>query len=320
LGRELLDRLADPLVAGIYAGDPERLSMESLLPQFVSYERTYGSVIRGVRVSTRSRSSSVGDMPRPFASFREGMGELPRILVAKTPAVEWKVGVRAIGIERLRDGRLEVGLSDGNTWTGDAIVLTAPPPAASELVRTLSPRLATALGAIRYSSSAVVSLGFREEAYRAPDGSGVVVPRSEGLRLTACTLSSVKFEGRAPPGHALVRAFYGGARDEAILGLPDESLVELAEKELGGLLELRGPTEIVRVHRWPQAHPQYEVGHRDRVREVEAACAEVPGLFLAGSGYRGIGTSDCLEDADRAAGGVLATLRDGSRGSAEAGV
>ena len=312
LGRELLDRIADPLVAGIHAGDPERLSMESLLPQFVQYERTYGSVIRGLRASARSRPPPTGGVPRPFASFRGGMGELPQALVVRTPGVTWRTGVRALGLERALDGRLQLALSDGGTWTGEAVVLTAPAPAAGELVRTLSPRLATALESIRYSSSVVVSLGFRDEAYRAPDGSGVVVPRGEGLRLSACTFSSLKFEGRAPPGHALVRAFYGGARDEAAVDLPDESIVALAKQELGGLIGLRGPVELARVHRWPKAHPQYDVGHRDRVAEVERACAEVPGLFLAGSGYRGIGTSDCLEDADRAVRGVLASLRGGA--------
>ncbi|EQD79654.1 protoporphyrinogen oxidase [mine drainage metagenome] len=309
LGREMLDRIADPLVAGIHAGDPEKLSMESLLPQFIEYERTYRSVIRGLRASARSRPASTSTVPRPFASFRGGMGELTQALVAKTPGVAWRTGVRALRLERTRDGRFQVGLSDGTTWTGETVVLTVPTPVAEELVRGLSPRLATALRAIHYSSSVIVSLGFREQAYRAPSGSGVVVPRNEGFRLSACTFSSIKFEGRAPPGHALVRAFYGGARDEAAVELSDETIVGLAEQELGRLIGLRAPVEVIRVHRWPKAHPQYEVGHRDRVAEVEAACAEVPGLFLAGSGYRGIGISDCLEDADRAVQGVLATLR-----------
>lgn len=318
LGRELLDRIADPLVAGIHAGDPERLSMESLLPQFLAYERTHGSVIRGLRASVRSRApvhsrpSGAGEPPRPFASFRNGMAELPKALVAQTPGVDWKIGVRVTAMERTRDGRLQLGLSDGNSWTGDAVVLTAPTYAAGELVRPLSPRLASALAAIPYSSSAVVSLGFREETCRGLDGSGVVVPRREGLRLSACTWSSAKFEGRAPPGHALARAFYGGVRDAAVLDRSDEALVELAERELGGLMALRGPTEVTRVHRWPKAHPQYEVGHRERVAAIEQACSEVPGLFLAGSGYHGIGASDCLEDADRAVQGVLNALRGGT--------
>jgi oxygen-dependent protoporphyrinogen oxidase len=319
LGREVLNRIADPIVAGIHAGDPERLSMEGLLPQFLAYERTYGSVIRGLRASTRSRPRVSGEAPRPFATFRNGMGELPKALAAQTPGVEWKTGVRALPLERTRDGRLQVGLSDGDAWSGDAVVVTTPAYAASELVRTLGPRLATALEAIPYSSSAVVSLGFHEEACRPLDGSGVVVPRGEGIRLSACTWSSAKFEGRAPTGHGLVRAFYGGARDEAALGLSDEALVGLAEEELGGLIGLRGPVEVARVHRWPRAHPQYEVGHRERVAAIEMARAEVPGLFLAGSGYRGIGTSDCLEDADRAVEGVLAALRGGHPEAVEAG-
>lgn len=315
LGRELLDRVADPLVAGIHAGDPERLSMQSLLPQFLAYERTHGSVIRGVRASARARppgrspSSVSGEPPRPFATFRNGMAELPKAVAAQTPGVTWRLGVRATALERTRGGRFQLALSEGDPWVGDVVVVTAPAYAAGELVRRLAPRLASALGAIPYSSSAVVSLAFPEAACRGLDGSGVVVPRREGLRLSACTWSSAKFEGRAPVGHGLVRAFYGGARDEAVLDRSDEALVELAEQELGRLMALRGPVELARVHRWPKAHPQYEVGHRARVATIEEACAEVPGLFLAGSGYHGIGTSDCLEDADRAVQGVLTTLR-----------
>lgn len=309
LGREVLARIADPMVAGIHAGDPERLSMESLLPQFLAYEQSHGSVIRGLWASTHHPASPPSDVPRPFATFRDGMGELPRALVQRTPEVEWRTGVQAVGVDRARNGRFQLGLSDGGTVTADAVIMTVPAFRAGELLRPLAPGLAAALGTIAYSSSAVVSLGFPDDASRPLDGSGAVVPRGEGVRLSACTFSSSKFEGRAPAGHRLVRAFYGGARDEAVLDRPDADLVDLALQELGHLLDLRGPTELVRVHRWPRAHAQYEVGHRARVAAIETAVADVPGLFLAGSAYHGVGIPDCITDADRAVQGTLAFLR-----------
>ncbi len=309
LGHEVLDRIADPLAAGIHAGDPERLDMEGLLPQFLGYERDYGSVIRGLRASARSWAPTDPTVPRPFATLRDGMGRLLEALVERTPAVDWRTGVRAVRVEQTEVGRFLVPLSDGADLHADAVLLATPAHAAAEVLHGSAPELAAALRAIPYASSAVVSLAFPEDACRPLRGSGIVVPRSEGIHLDACTWSSAKFEGRAPPGHVLLRAFYGGARDESILDRSDEALTDLAVEELGPLLGLCGTPELARVHRWPRAHPQYEVGHVARVAAIEVARAEVPGLYLAGSAYHGIGIPDCIEDADRAVQGVLAALR-----------
>jgi len=309
LGTEVLDRIAEPLVAGIHAGDPERLSMESLMPQFVAHEREHGSVIRGLRASAVPRPPTDPSVPRPFATLRGGMGDLASSMIERTPAVDRRPRTAALRVEPGKEDGFTVHLADDSSVAVDALLLATPAFASAILLDRLAPELAAALRAIPYSSSAVVSLAFPQNACRTLDGSGFVVPRSEGIHLKACTLCSSKFEGRAPPGHVLVRAFYGGAGQESILVQPDEDLVALAVEELGPLLHLRGAPEFTRIHRWPRAHPQYEVGHRARVAAIEAAASKVPGVFLAGSAYRGIGIPDCVEDADRAVRGILEFLR-----------
>ncbi len=309
LGDEVLDRIAEPMVAGIHAGDAEKLSMNSLLPQFVAHERAYRSVIRGLRESAVPSRPADPAMPRPFATLRDGMGRLADALVERTPSVEHRLQTPDARIEQGKEDGFRIVTQDGNVLEADAILLATPAFASAHLLQGFAPKLADALRQIPYTSSAAISLAFRADACRALDGTGFLVPRSEGIRLRACTWSSAKFEGRAPRGHVLLRAFYGGAREESVLNRSDPDLVALAIEELRPLMQLRAPPELTRVHRWPGVHPQYEVGHRARVAAIEAANSEVPGVFLAGSAYRGIGIPDCIEDAQRAVGHVLHFLR-----------
>ncbi len=309
LGREVLDRIAEPMVAGIHAGDSERLSMDSLLPQFAALERAQGSVIRGLRKSAPAARAGDPSVPRPFATFRGGMGTLAEALVERSPAVEHRLQTAAARLETSGDDTFRIVDRGGTVLSADAVLLATPAFASADLLQGLAPELASALRSIPYASSAAVSLAFPEDACRRLDGTGFLVPRSEGLRLKACTWASAKFDGRAPSGHVLVRAFYGGAGEESILDRSDGDLVTLALEELGPLMRLRGAAELSRVHRWPRAHPQYEVGHKARVAAIEAANAQVRGVFLAGSAYRGIGIPDCIEDARRAAEQLLRFLR-----------
>lgn len=309
LGEEVLERIADPLVAGIHAGDPERLGMESLLPQFLAYERDHGSVIRGLRKSAAPRPLADPSVPRPFATLRGGMGQLASALVERTPDADHRLQAAAVRVEPGKGKGFVVLLRDGAGVPADAVLLTTPAVASADLLGHLAPGLASALKRIRYSSSAAISLAFPRDSCRTLDGSGFVVPRTEGIHLKACTWCSSKFEGRAPAGHVLLRAFYGGAGQESVLERSDEDLVDLAVEELGPLMRLRGRLELSRVHRWPRGHPQYEVGHKARVAAIEDERSRVPGVFLAGSAYRGIGIPDCVEDADRAVHGILEFLR-----------
>ncbi len=308
-GREVLDRLAGPLVAGLHAADPARLSAESLLPQFRAFERQYGSVLRGLRASRRNARAPATSVPTPFASFVDGMQELPDALVRATPATSWKVGVEVEGVDPERSGGFTVRGTGDERWSADAVLLAAPAPVAARTAERLHVGLATALGGIRYASSVTVTLAFPVEACRIPEGTGFLVARDERMRLRACTWASSKFPNRAPAGQVLLRAFYGGSDDEEVVEWPEERLVERAIADLGLLIALRGPPTFSRVHRWRRTHPQYEVGHATRVAAVEAACAEVPGLFVAGSAYHGVGIPDCVRDAESAARAVLTYLR-----------
>jgi oxygen-dependent protoporphyrinogen oxidase len=184
------------------------------------------------------------------------------------------------------------------TLSARAVVAAIPPRAAARLVVHLASRVAESLQALRAADTAVVLLGYRrEDVTHRLDGYGLLVPRSEGLRTTACGFFSTKFPGRAPEGHVLLRAFLGGARDPDILGLDDHALVATATSDLRPVLGLQKPPVLAKVFRWPQATPQLEVGHGERMSTLDRQLAGTPGLFLTGAGLRATGIPDCIADA-----------------------
>ena len=258
---------------------------------------------------------------RPFLTLAGGLGELIDALVARLrgpggaeiltgrPAVE----VRTAG----GDGgapRWIVRLAGGEQLAADAVVLALPAFAAAELVAGSRPELAAGLAELPYASAATVALGYRPGGARLPEGFGFFVPAAEGRALVAATFASTKFEGRAPAGGALVRAFVGGARGERWAELPEAELVAAVRADLRALLGLAAEPALVRVHRWPRGYPQYEVGHRQRVAALEAMCG--PGLVLAGSAFHGAGLPDTVASAERAAAAVLESLAARAAGAA----
>jgi oxygen-dependent protoporphyrinogen oxidase len=192
----------------------------------------------------------------------------------------------------------------------DAVVLAVPAFAAADLLADLEPPLAAALRGIRYVTSATVSLAYRRDKFNHPlNGFGFVVPAPEKRRILACTWTSTKFPHRSPPDHVLLRCFIGGARDEALAEQNDAALEAMAREELRDLLGVTATPALTRVYRWPRGNPQYDVGHLDRVAEMEALAARHPGLFLTGSAFRGIGLPDCIAQGDETAQQVLAYLQ-----------
>jgi len=314
LGREALERVAQPLVAGIYTADPESLSLAATMPRFLELERRHRSLILGLRAEAARREAAGASGVRYglFASLAGGMGELVDALAGRlADAVKLKspVAVLARG-ERPPGWRVQ--LADGGTLEADGVILATEAPAAARLVADLDPVLARDLTRIPYASSATVTLGYRQEAIAHPlDGFGFVVPRGERRPLIACTFSSVKYPGRAPEGHVLLRVFLGGALQEGVLALDDEALAATAEAELAALLGITGPPELVRVHRHPAAMPQYRVGHQELVARIEERIAHHPGLALAGSAYRGVGLADTVHSAETAAARLLAAPGSG---------
>ena len=298
-GAETLDYLAEPLLAGVYGGDPARLSIASVLPRFVEMEKKYGSLVRGVLGARRGNARS-GAPPMPlFQTLKPGLGKLVDALASHAGIVRAEVDA----IERDGSGfRIRAGAD----WVrADHVVLACPAWAAGKLAGALDARLGELLGGIEYSSSVTVSL-----IYRAADfdgrraGFGFLVPRKERERLAACTFVGTKFSCRVPPDTIVLRCFFGGVGDQAVLDESDDALIAIAREELRRILGLHGAPVAQVITRWPRAMAQYTVGHSARIAEIRARAASVGGLHLAGNAYEGIGISDCIRTG-RAAGKTI---------------
>lgn len=302
-GQECVERLGEPLLAGIHAGDPTRLSMRCTFPRFVDIEARYGSLVRGLR-ALKPPSRPGAAPPAAFYSLRGGLAALVAALQARLPAERVRLGQPVTALERAPGG-FAVGVG-AETLTARAVIVTAPAPRAAGLVRTLVPRTSEWLASIPFASTATVALGYRREDVGHPlDGYGLVVPATEGLRTSALSFVSTKFPGRAPGGQVLLRAFVGGVRDPTALDLDDAALVELVRREMGPVVGLRGEPVLRRVFRWPQGTPQMEVGHLARLAEAERELLGVPGLVLAGAGLRSTGIPDMIKDGGEAAARAL---------------
>ena len=298
-GAEAVERLGEPLMAGIHAGDPERLSMRATFPRLVELERRHGSLIRALWAS-RARGPAAAGRPA-FYSLTGGLGELVHALGRRLPPSSIRLRSRVAALAR-REGGLAVTLADGTAITAQAVIVAVPAHAAAPLVSPLSAEAGRLLQTIPFASSATVALGYRREDVAHPlDAHGLLVPRGEGLRSSGCTFASAKFAGRAPEGRVLLRAFLGGARDPDLLRLDDVALAALVRRELGPLLGIRGAPVVERVYRWPRATPQMQVGHLKRMTRLDSVVGDLPGLFLTGAGLHGTGLPDSIADGQRAA-------------------
>ncbi len=311
-GQEAVDRLADPLLSGIYGGDATQLSAQTVLPRMVDMERQYGSLTRGMLAAHRKMrnqaknsvqgvksSGTAGAVPRAiFTALRGGMSQLVQALVARLDPVSVQAGTPVRGIEKTAAG-WSVDAAGGHHHF-DALILAAPAWAAGELLAPVDAALGAALGAIPYSSSITVNLVYDESKIGAlPEGFGFLVPAVEGRSMLACTFVHRKFLGRTPPGKAVFRAFLGGMKREAMLAESDEVLVATVRREMSEILGANCFSAAVepehsQVSRWHRAMAQYAVGHQARMLEINARVAALPGLRLAGNAYDGIGVPDCI--------------------------
>ncbi len=294
LGREALDKIAEPLMGGIHTSDPERQSLLGTFPRFAEMERKHGSLIRSMVAGRRKRPANGEALPA-FMTLRGGLEELASTLASRMEQVQTILGQTVVGLRRNHAGSYCLRLGDGAEMEADAVVLAIPARAAAELVARLDGDLAALLRSIRYVSTATVSLGYRQDTLTHPlNGFGFVIPRKERRRITGCTWSSTKFQNRAPAGHALLRCFLGSATDPAPALLPEDEMVRVARDELRAIMGIRAEPVLTRVYRWPDAHPQYDVGHLDLVARIDELRAAHPGIYLAGSSYRGVGLPDCI--------------------------
>ena len=288
-GREAVDYLADPLLAGIHAGDVDRLSIGALFPRLVDAERRSGSVIRALR-ALHVRPSPQG----AFVSLPGGTGELADTLARALAPGTVITDARVTGLSRSATYAID---STAGRVRARSIVLAVPAYVTGSLLRPIDSALADLCEAVPYASTATVAFGYRRDQVSHPlRGTGFVVPRTEGLALLAGTWVSSKWPGRAPNGHVLLRGYLGGGRDPHRLEAADQELLDAAQKELAELLGISGAPLFTRLYRWTRQSPQYEVGHLQRVADIERRLTALPGLFITGSGFRAIGIPDCISD------------------------
>jgi oxygen-dependent protoporphyrinogen oxidase len=319
LGQEALDKIAEPLVAGIHAGDPDTMSLRATFPRLLDMEQDYGSLIRGMMVRKRemhARHGALHASGQPaslFLALADGLGELIERLEAALKDVEIRLGTRVESIGPGQERGWRVSLVGAGLIEADAVALAVPSWQASPLLVDTDQHLAELLETIPWVSSATVTSAWdKADVGRPLDGSGFVVPRGEGRSITACTWSSIKFAGRAPAGKVLLRAFVGGAKQQALTENPDEVIAEMVSSDLADIMGLKGEPVFMRIHRWPRAMPQYTMGHLERVEAIEAACERYKGLALTGSSYRGLGIPDCINQGRQAAERTFKALPEGS--------
>jgi oxygen-dependent protoporphyrinogen oxidase len=304
LGREVLDRVAQPLAGGIYTADPARLSVQATMPRFVEMERKFGSLVRGLRAAERTRAAqsagTSGARWNLFVGLRSGMGTLADALAAR---LAQSIRYRAEASALTRAGaKWKVELADGAALDADAVICAAPAPAAAHLMAPHHQPLSERLRSIGYASAAVVNLTYRWSDFPAlPRTFGFVVPIAERRKIIAGSFSSLKYEGRAPAGWIIARVFVGGVLQADMMRLADDQMIAAARDELRQLLGVAAAPSIAEVQRWPDAMPQYEVGHLDRVGQIERDAAQFPALVLAGAAYRGVGIPDCVRSGEEAA-------------------
>ncbi len=326
-GQEAVDRLADPLLSGIYGGDATQLSARTVLPKLVEMETKYGSLTRGMlaahkqmrammaaRANGAATTGQGGEkraVPRSiFTTLKGGLQQLVNALEAQLNPKWVRKSTAVTALERVGDG-WRVRLA-GEDEIYDAVIVASPAWAAGGLLAATDAALGDELSAIPYSSSITVNLVFDEaQLGRLPDGFGFLVPAVEGRAMLACTFVHRKFIGRTPTGKAVLRSFLGGQRNEALLDQSDEVLVATVRRELSEILGLRVvgphiPAEATQVSRWRRAMAQYSVGHQERMKRVKELVASLPGLRLAGNAYDGIGIPDCIRTGRNAAKELMA--------------
>ncbi len=323
LGNEALEKIAEPLVAGVHAADPETMSVKSSFPKFVQMEQEHGSLIRGMikRMGQMRHTAVKGQGPRitMFMTLKDGLGSLVSTLKERLEAsgivsIRTEVKVKAV-LEK--DNGYELLLDGAPSIDADAVIIASPAYTAANLLEALDARLAALLREIPYASTATVSLGFKKADInpRHPmNGFGFVVPRGEKRRIMAASWTSIKFAHRAPDDGVLIRCFIGGAQNAHLVELSDAEIEKAALEELKSIMGIEAAPVMCRIFRWPRSMPQYTIGHQVRVERIEESCNARPGLFLTGNAYHGIGISDSVRRSEIVAKKALHYLKDRERG------
>jgi protoporphyrinogen/coproporphyrinogen III oxidase len=308
LGNEALDKIAEPLMSGIYNAQADKQSIMATFPRFRALEKTYGSLTRGMIASRRQRASSpasTSSQLSAFMSFHGGTEELIHALVSQLQ-VNLQTGIQVTSIQKDLYNLYQVHLDNETVLDADIVVLATPAFVTAKLVESLAPSATDYLNQIRYVSTGTLSLAYRtSDVLQVLDGFGLVIPSSENRPINAITISSTKFSNRAPDDHMLLRIFFGGSRSPESMELDDNALLKSVRNELSVILGIDAEPVFQRIYRWWNANPQYDIGHLERVNEIETSLPD--GLYVTGSPYHGVGMPDCVHQSQQTAKAIIST-------------
>jgi oxygen-dependent protoporphyrinogen oxidase len=313
-GHEALERVVQPLISGIYTAKPERLSLRATMPRFLDLEARYGSVIKGMRREGKQyKTRGSGARYGMFVTFKDGLQTLINALRDRLNHVRFTSNKRvARVVKKAKNSAIPcwgVEMEDGTSMEADGVVITGPNPHAARLLTGVDTELAEQLSAVKYASSAVVHFAYRREQVAHPmDAFGFVVPIAERRSIIAASFSSVKYEGRAPDGYVLLRAFMGGALHPGMMQHDNKGLISAARRDLENLLGISTAPHFAIVHRWPESMAQYDVGHLRKVAAIRRRLGRHRGLQLGGNGFEGVGIPDCVHAGERAAEELLSEV------------
>ncbi|MDA8423209.1 MAG: protoporphyrinogen oxidase, partial [Nitrospiraceae bacterium] len=315
LGRECLEKIAEPLVAGIHTSNPDNMSVLATFPRFVHMEQKSGSLIRGMIASMKNRAYATHNGPPPKAgatkltfltSFKSGMQALSQACAEYIGKESIRMNASVKAVEPRGKG-YAVMLESGETLEADHVMIASAAYEAAGMVKGFDETLAAQMNKIEWSSSSTVSVVFRKNDVRVPlKGFGFIVPRTEGRRVNAATYSSIKWSYRAPDDTVMIRVFVGGGHhEELVTELDDAGMVKMVLEELDDILGIKANAQFSKVYRWHKGMPKYTVGHLDRISMLDRTLTSHPGLHLIGCSYKGIGIGDCVHEAQIAAEKVL---------------
>lgn len=314
LGREALDKIAEPLIGGIHAGDPDKMSLKASFPRFIQMEQKHGSLLKAMlsarKNAPKPKPPETGKTPKTFfMTFVDGMGELTQKLAARLDQSKILMGKTVTGIKKA-DKKYIVSIEGSESLEADAVIVTSPANLAAQLLKDLDSDIAENLAAIPQATSATVNLAFkRSDIKESVEAFGFIVPISEKRKIKAGTYSSTKWNYRTPgDDYVLIRAFVGGATNQELVFQDDEALVKMVLDELKDIISLQAEPVMSKIFRWVNGMPQYTVGHLERVDKIEARLAVNPGLYIVGGSYKGVGVPDCINVGTQAAEKALTHL------------
>ncbi|GJL79147.1 MAG: protoporphyrinogen oxidase [Nitrospinaceae bacterium] len=305
MGEEALRKMAEPMLAGIYASDPETMSIQSTFPMFVQTEQKYRSLILGMLERKRQMLMHKPSGNRqPFSLFmtlKNGLGEMVGAVIEKSPDVSFRANAKVLEVAKHEEG-WRVVLENGETLDADSVIFATPAKLSADFLQPFAPKVAELLNRIKYVSTATATLAYRKEGFSHPlNGFGFVVPRTEGRKILACTWTSSKFPHRTPEGYVMLRCFVGGALNEDLAEQDEKAIEKMVKKELADLMGIHQEPDVCKIFHNKKSNVQYRVGHADLIDSVEKELSSFPGLFLTGSAYTGIGIPDCIQNGTRTA-------------------